>query len=96
MIFRAYRARILFALNKDLVDELDYIEGIAEENPKNYQIFHHRQRIVQEMSNRGIANFERELNFTEQLLNDDQKNYHVWSYRFSPTVVVKLMVDNGS
>jgi protein farnesyltransferase/geranylgeranyltransferase type-1 subunit alpha len=95
LIFRAYRARILFALNKDLLDELDFIEEIAEENPKNYQVFHHRQRIVQEMSNRGTANFERELDFTEQLLNDDQKNYHVWSYRSISTVNIKLMVDNG-
>ena len=60
---------------------MDFIEGIAEENPKNYQVYHHRQRIVEEMSNRGIANFERELDFTEQLIDADQKNYHVWSYR---------------
>jgi hypothetical protein len=79
---RAYRARILFALNDDLTDELDFIDVIAEENPKNYQIFHHRQKIVEEMSKRGTANFERELDFTEQLIDADQKNYHVWSYRY--------------
>ena len=78
---RAYRARILFALKSDLNKELDFIEGIAEQNPKNYQIYHHRQVIVEEMSKRGIANFERELDFTQQLIDDDQKNYHVWSYR---------------
>jgi hypothetical protein len=58
----------------DLVDELDFIEAIAEGNPKNYQVFHHRQRIVEEMSNRGIANFERELDFTEQLIDGDQND----------------------
>ena len=36
------------------------------------------------MARHGAANFERELDFTEQLLNDDQKNYHVWSYRWPP------------
>jgi protein farnesyltransferase/geranylgeranyltransferase type-1 subunit alpha len=73
----------LFALNDDLADELDFIDVIAEENPKNYQIFHHRQKIVAEMSKRGTANFERELDFTEQLIDADQKNYHVWSYRYT-------------
>jgi protein farnesyltransferase/geranylgeranyltransferase type-1 subunit alpha len=75
-------------LNDDLADELDFIDVIAEENPKNYQIFHHRQKIVEEMSKRGTANFERELDFTEQLIDADQKNYHVWSYRCSPLVDV--------
>jgi protein farnesyltransferase/geranylgeranyltransferase type-1 subunit alpha len=70
----------------DLSDELDFIDGIAEENPKNYQIFHHRQRIVEEMSKRGKVNFERELDFTKQLISEDQKNYHVWSYRFASLI----------
>lgn len=80
---RAFRTRILFALNSDLNDELDFTDGIVEENPKNYQIYHHRQLIVEEMSKRGNANFERELDFTERLIDQDQKNYHVWTYRFA-------------
>lgn len=92
---RAYRARILFALNEDLNDELSFIEDIAEENQKNYQIYHHRQRIVEEMAKRGIANFTRELEFSKQLLDLDQKNYHVWSYRFlcSFCSLIQAMVD---
>jgi protein farnesyltransferase/geranylgeranyltransferase type-1 subunit alpha len=70
-------------LNEDLSKELDFIEAIAEENSKNYQVYHHRQTIVEEMSKRGTANFKRELDFTEQLIDEDQKNYHVWSYRYS-------------
>jgi protein farnesyltransferase/geranylgeranyltransferase type-1 subunit alpha len=69
-------------LNEDLADELSFIEDIAEVNQKNYQIYHHRQRIVEEMSTRGIANFSRELAFTQELIEVDQKNYHVWSYRY--------------
>jgi protein farnesyltransferase/geranylgeranyltransferase type-1 subunit alpha len=64
--------------------ELDFIDFIVEANQKNYQIYHHRQAIVEEMSKRGLADFERELNWTEQLIDEDQKNYHVWSYRYSP------------
>jgi protein farnesyltransferase/geranylgeranyltransferase type-1 subunit alpha len=64
--------------------ELDFIDNIVEANQKNYQIYHHRQAIVEEMSKRGLADFERELNWTEQLIDEDQKNYHVWSYRYLP------------
>jgi len=88
---RAYRARILFALNESLTDELEFIDAISEENPKNYQIYHHRQNIVEEMSKRGLADFERELVFTEQLIDADQKNYHVWSYRYHP--ILRSLVD---
>jgi len=91
-------------LKDDLSDELDFIDAIAEENPKNYQIFHHRQKIVEEMSKRGIANFERELDFTKDLINADQKNYHVWSYRYCTSSLLVLhnfeaeanLQDNGS
>jgi protein farnesyltransferase/geranylgeranyltransferase type-1 subunit alpha len=76
----------LFALHEDLSWELDFIDAIVEQNPKNYQIYHHRQVMVEEMSKRGTANFKRELEFTEQLLSEDQKNYHVWSYRYLPQI----------
>jgi protein farnesyltransferase/geranylgeranyltransferase type-1 subunit alpha len=85
---RAYRAKILFALNEDLADELSFIEDIAEENEKNYQLYHHRQRIVEEMSQRGTIDFSRELAFTQELIYADHKNYHVWSYRYSPSNTV--------
>lgn len=78
---RSYRADILFALNSDLAEELVFIDIIAEDNPKNYQVFHHRQRIVEAMAKRGISDFNRELKFTEDLILADNKNYHVWSYR---------------
>jgi len=78
---RAYRASILFALNSDLAEELEFIDIIAEDNPKNYQVFHYRQRIVEAMAKRGTSDFNRELKFTEELILADNKNYHVWSYR---------------
>jgi len=78
---RAYRANILFALNSDLAEELIFIDIIAEDNPKNYQVYHHRQRIVEAMAKRGTARLDRELKFTEELILADNKNYHAWSYR---------------
>jgi protein farnesyltransferase/geranylgeranyltransferase type-1 subunit alpha len=80
---RAYRAKIIFALNADLVDELEFIDIISKDNHKNYQVYHHRQRILEAMLKQGIADLERELKFTEELIFADNKNYHVWSYRYS-------------
>ena len=69
-------------MNADLTDELEFIDIIAEDNPKNYQVFHHRQRIIEAMAKLGTADFERELQFTQELILADSKNYHVWSYRY--------------
>ncbi|CAG8495213.1 14913_t:CDS:2, partial [Dentiscutata heterogama] len=33
-----YRQQILFTLNKDLNEELDFIQKQVEQNPKNYQL----------------------------------------------------------
>ncbi|PHZ13557.1 protein farnesyltransferase [Rhizopus microsporus ATCC 52813] len=71
-----YRQDVLFALNKDLDEELDYIDEIAADQAKNYQIWHHRQ-IIADRLNKG----DRELNFINSILEDDPKNYHGWSYR---------------
>ncbi|KAK9659768.1 CAAX geranylgeranyltransferase alpha subunit, partial [Basidiobolus ranarum] len=71
-----YREKLLFALNKDLTEELDFIDEFAEENPKCYQLWHHRQAVVDKLGDPS-----RELNFINGILADDSKNYHAWSYR---------------
>ncbi|KAK9452181.1 uncharacterized protein V1518DRAFT_410556 [Limtongia smithiae] len=71
-----YRTRILFALGKDCEQELEWLEYVASKFPKNYQIWNHREIIV-EKYNSPI----RELPFIEAMLALDSKNYHVWSYR---------------
>lgn len=71
-----YRKNILFAMNKDLSEELDLIDELAEENPKCYQLWHHRQLIVAKLNDGS-----RELGFIANVLADDSKNYHAWSYR---------------
>ncbi|KAK9364064.1 hypothetical protein V1504DRAFT_399559 [Lipomyces starkeyi] len=72
----AYRARLLFALKKDLEQELIWIEEVGQQFPKNYQIWNHREVIVDKYDNPI-----RELPFIEVMLELDSKNYHVWSYR---------------
>ncbi|KAF9910729.1 CAAX geranylgeranyltransferase alpha subunit [Linnemannia zychae] len=41
-----YRQQLLKELNKDLNEELTWIELMISEHPKSYQIWHHRQVVV--------------------------------------------------
>jgi protein farnesyltransferase/geranylgeranyltransferase type-1 subunit alpha len=67
----------LKALQIDLNLELDYMDRFAEENPKNYQIWHHRRAIVELL---GVGN--RELGFCNRIFETDAKNYHAWAHRY--------------
>lgn len=61
-----------------LDEELEFLSQLAEEHPKCYQIWHHRQELS-ELS--GLkTNIEKELEFVKEQLNSDSKNYHCWSY----------------
>ena len=71
-----YRAQCLFALNSDLNEELAWLNEIALQHQKNYQIWHHRNLIVDKL---GL--YEGEGDFVERMFELDAKNYHVWSYR---------------
>ncbi|KAI7861353.1 hypothetical protein BDF14DRAFT_1738895 [Spinellus fusiger] len=71
-----YRQNILFALASDLDRELEFISSIAVGQVKNYQIWHHRQVIVDR-----LGKGDQELAFIGDVLEEDSKNYHAWSYR---------------
>jgi len=71
-----YRRDVLRALNSDLEPELVYISKIGGKNPKNYQIWHHRMMIVQQLNDPS-----RELDFTAEMVKLDEKNYHAWAHR---------------
>ncbi|XP_034933624.1 protein farnesyltransferase/geranylgeranyltransferase type-1 subunit alpha [Chelonus insularis] len=71
-----YRRDILKELNKDLYEELAYIDSIIGDNTKNYQIWHHRKAIVELLKDPS-----KELEFTARMLEKDSKNYHTWQYR---------------
>jgi len=83
-----YRASTIFALDLSIHEELEWVNEIALENEKNYQIWHHRQLLIDHLypsiasdpaALSALANSER--NFMTLMFNADSKNYHVWSYR---------------
>jgi protein farnesyltransferase/geranylgeranyltransferase type-1 subunit alpha len=73
---RLYRASTLFALKADLREELDWLNTIALTFLKNYQIWQHRQMVVDK-----LGAWEGEQAFLARMFEKDTKNYHVWSYR---------------
>lgn len=83
-----YRASILFALGVSVEDEMAWLNGVALANLKNYQIWHHRHLLVDQhypalRADAGkLDRFGRaETEFVTRMLEEDTKNYHVWSYR---------------
>ncbi|KAJ5571976.1 hypothetical protein N7535_005636 [Penicillium sp. DV-2018c] len=75
-----YRARILFALNKDLNEELDWLNDVSLKYLKNYQIWHHRQVLLSSKSHFPTIP-PKETTFLMEMFAQDSKNYHVWTYR---------------
>ncbi|CDR39913.1 CYFA0S04e00496g1_1 [Cyberlindnera fabianii] len=73
-----YRYHNVIELKKDIDAELNWVEDIAIDNPKNYQIWHYRQMLLEYW---GKKDAKREFPIIETMLDDDTKNYHVWSYR---------------
>lgn len=71
-----YRREILQVLDSDLREELKYIDFMIKHNSKNYQVWHHRQVIVE-----WLKDPSHELDFTKLILEKDAKNYHAWQHR---------------
>eukprot|EP00123_Amoebidium_parasiticum_P001563 comp12682_c0_seq1/m.7774 comp12682_c0_seq1/g.7774 ORF comp12682_c0_seq1/g.7774 comp12682_c0_seq1/m.7774 type:complete len:311 (-) comp12682_c0_seq1:32-964(-) len=71
-----FRRKLLKALNKDLREELEYVQEMAEDNAKNYQLWYHRRAVVE-----MLGDYSRELSFSGHMLADDAKNYHAWTHR---------------
>ncbi|KAI0514378.1 prenyltransferase alpha subunit [Xylaria bambusicola] len=83
-----YRFDIVKALNIPIPDELEWLNEVSLEHLKNYQIWHHRQQLldlhypaVQSDEKAVAALAAGELDFLTDILEKDTKNYHVWSYR---------------
>ena len=75
-----FRRRCLQAIGSDgsvYRAELEYVSGIAGDNPKNYQIWYHRRVIAEQLE----GSSEGELAYTAGVLAEDSKNYHAWSHR---------------
>jgi protein farnesyltransferase/geranylgeranyltransferase type-1 subunit alpha len=67
---------VLFHNECDLKAELEWLNPLALKFLKNYQIWHHRQMVVDK-----LGSCEGETDFIECMMEGDAKNYHVWSYR---------------
>ncbi|KXH62325.1 prenyltransferase alpha subunit [Colletotrichum salicis] len=83
-----YRFKIVQALEIPLVDEIDWLNEVSLEHIKNYQIWHHRQLLLDhyyegiKATPDELKRFGRsETEFLTRMLEEDTKNYHVWSYR---------------
>ncbi|KAL0221227.1 hypothetical protein RCL1_001081 [Eukaryota sp. TZLM3-RCL] len=74
-----FRRRCLFHLGCDLKAELDSLRSFALSNSKNYQVWYHRQSLLEKLDNIDLS--LQELSFLEELLQNDAKNYHVWTFR---------------
>jgi protein farnesyltransferase/geranylgeranyltransferase type-1 subunit alpha len=74
---RQYRYETLLAINAPLDVELRLMDELAIKFLKTYQVWHHRQLIVTLTRKPRV-----ELDFIAKALSEeDQKNYHTWSYR---------------
>ncbi|KAI1827895.1 prenyltransferase alpha subunit [Xylaria intraflava] len=83
-----YRFDVVKALNIPIPDELAWLNNVSLEHLKNYQIWHHRQLLmdlyyptIQHNKDVVAALALDEHNFLAEILQKDTKNYHVWGYR---------------
>jgi len=83
-----YRASTLLTLSSSIPKELEWVNEVALDNQKNYQIWHHRQTLIDSLyptissdpaALESLA--KSEIAFMTQMFDEDSKNYHVWSYR---------------
>ncbi|RDA84083.1 hypothetical protein CP532_0486 [Ophiocordyceps camponoti-leonardi (nom. inval.)] len=83
-----YRFQLVCSMYLHVPDEIKWLNELALENLKNYQIWHHRQLLVEHYFPLIAGDDEAvkalgssETSFIGTMLAQDSKNYHVWSYR---------------
>ena len=66
---------------------MEWLNDVALDNLKNYQIWHHRQLLIEHYvasdssQEQRIQLARQEVEFMDEMFHEDAKNYHVWSYR---------------
>lgn len=83
-----YRFKIISALHQSIPEEIQWLNEVAMTHLKNYQIWHHRQLLMDHYYPVIASDVEAvkklgrsEMDFIATILAEDTKNYHVWSYR---------------
>jgi protein farnesyltransferase/geranylgeranyltransferase type-1 subunit alpha len=83
-----YRFSIIQHLDIPLLDELAWLDEVALDHQKNYQIWHHRQLLLDHYyptikdTQDEVKRFaKKERDFMMEMFAEDAKNYHVWTYR---------------
>ncbi|PFH61001.1 hypothetical protein XA68_18419 [Ophiocordyceps unilateralis] len=83
-----YRFQLIRSLQVHVPEEMQWLDRLALEHLKNYQIWHHRQLLIDYYLPAIAADDEAvkalgrsETTFIGTMLAQDTKNYHVWSYR---------------
>lgn len=83
-----YRFKIISTLDLPVPDEIAWLNEVALTYLKNYQIWHHRQLLIDHYHPKIASDAEKlsklarsETQFINTMLAEDAKNYHVWSYR---------------
>ncbi len=83
-----YRFKIIAHLDLSIPSEITWLNEVALDNLKNYQIWHHRQLLLDRhvptiaddaAALKALSRSETE--FLLLMLREDTKNYHVWTYR---------------
>ena len=95
-----YRAAIVLASQRPIPTEIEWLNAVALDHLKNYQIWHHRHLLIDHyyptIASRPdeVAHFAAsEQAFLAQILAQDTKNYHVWSYRSYLVAKLNLFAD---
>ncbi|KAJ1674109.1 CAAX geranylgeranyltransferase alpha subunit [Spiromyces aspiralis] len=86
-----YRLELFRELGKSGEAEIEWLNGLAKDHPKNYQLWHYRESIVKSLllvvkdDGEGEDGKKRvlksEMGFSAEMIDEDSKNFHVWSYR---------------
>eukprot|EP00760_Papus_ankaliazontas_P032270 PhM_4_TR5722/c0_g1_i1/m.90464/K05955/FNTA; protein farnesyltransferase/geranylgeranyltransferase type-1 subunit alpha len=77
-----HRRDVIRAIRASVPSELELTSSLARRTPKNFQLWHHRRDLMVEgvtAQDDSVVRDERIL--CSDILDDDSKNYHVWSHR---------------
>lgn len=72
----SYISDIIQVNTVKIQNNCDSSHHLFQDNPKNYQVWHHRRVIVEWLQDPSF-----ELDLTEAILDIDAKNYHAWQHR---------------